>query len=91
MSIDEKDAKLVVLLTYLDVSAEQRETIPIAYHMLPGLEASDVAGRGEAGREGISVSLQRALSGPDRLLLQKCIGHKIRSIEGRQNCTIWIR
>ncbi|CAE7482687.1 unnamed protein product [Symbiodinium microadriaticum] len=43
VSIDEKDAKLVVLLTYLDVSAEQRETIPIAYHMLPGLEASDVA------------------------------------------------
>ncbi|CAE7540258.1 unnamed protein product [Symbiodinium sp. CCMP2592] len=43
VSIDEKDAKLVVLLTYLDVSAERRETIPVAYHMLPGLEASDVA------------------------------------------------
>ena len=44
VSMDEKDAKAVLLLTFLNVKAEQRITMPIAYKMLPGLEAADVMG-----------------------------------------------
>ena len=43
VSLGEKDAKLVVLVTYVDVKSEKRLAIPVGYRMLHGLKACDVA------------------------------------------------